>query len=438
MTTMVIFVLLCLLFTSCTSNTIDCFGTQSCKDDTKTCNSGEPCDITCDGTSNGEQACQDATLNGSSATNVTLDCIHKQDCQGSELICGTGICSIHCHTNTHPDHVEQCKFTTVDCAESICKIQCDGPKSCFKGSEFVLTNAISFECSGDCPPSYPSPTIKPTNIPTVHPTKAPIIIPTNIPTKYPTNFPTKYPTNFPTSFPSKYDTLAPTETPTERPTRSVSTNTTEYSPQNNDGRVTHYVTTNIGEIMGSEDAIFDINTILENTALVIICSLIIMVLICMIFTCIFYVYKMKKKKQKRISDKSVENKKQKYNNIPMNVSNSKDKNDNTELVKTESLSENIAFKNESPRPTEGCTAIQMGELDVSEDENNELVNDDEFIIQTNSHKNKKLAINHFKTPSNSFSNGDKIDINLNDGEFIIDGDSVSIYDGKQRKITEGY
>eukprot|EP01084_Bolivina_argentea_P264942 448965_1 len=114
MTTLLISVLLCLLIRNCTSNTIGCIGASSCKDDIKICTSGEACDITCDGTSNGQQACKSATLNGSLATDVTLNCFHKQDCQYSELICGTGICLIHCHTNTNPDHTEQCRFTTVD------------------------------------------------------------------------------------------------------------------------------------------------------------------------------------------------------------------------------------------------------------------------------------------------------------------------------------
>eukprot|EP01083_Nonionella_stella_P221612 791594_1 len=116
-----------LLSITCTGDTIDCLGKQSCKDDTTIkCASNAPCIINCNGTPS-QQACQAAIIDASLATNVTLNCVYKQDCFDTVLLCGTGRCDIICHDE---DAKQQCKFKSVSCGNGPCTIDCRGEDSC--------------------------------------------------------------------------------------------------------------------------------------------------------------------------------------------------------------------------------------------------------------------------------------------------------------------
>lgn len=106
-------------------------GDSQCKDGILSCrDDNDQCIVNC----NGEQACNDATLNTNGASSLDLNCNDEQSCKVISVTCGEGV-------------IDTGSIGTTD--TSICDISCVGAFSC-EDSDFdasVSTDLI-VQCNG--------------------------------------------------------------------------------------------------------------------------------------------------------------------------------------------------------------------------------------------------------------------------------------------------
>eukprot|EP01084_Bolivina_argentea_P099681 179158_1 len=216
----------------CTNNdlcTLQCNGKDQCKgsDMILGCMPGYPCNVICN--SQGEEnACEDATIDATGATTLTVACHDKQACMSARIKCGTGDCNVICISTDSTG--SNCDSLTLQCGSGNCAIQCDlGPNMCSNVKVLGTGLSQSFQCidnTNECryidqivypftratdppTPNTPNPTLRPSMHPSVRPTSNPT---------YSTSPPTVRPSRFPTTKPSVFPTLSPTFNPTHKPT----------------------------------------------------------------------------------------------------------------------------------------------------------------------------------------------------------------------------
>ena len=98
-----------------------------CADYTLTCQAGRSCHIDC----SAPQSCQSATINGLSATDLTISCDDTNACDALSIYCGSSDCTLQC-------------LTTNACSSNIA----------------VLNHQTTspLQCIGLCPPSFTTTT----------------------------------------------------------------------------------------------------------------------------------------------------------------------------------------------------------------------------------------------------------------------------------------
>ena len=222
--------------------TLYCIGNDICKgsDMTLGCKAGQPCNVICNSDAE-ENACEDALIDGSLATSLTVTCQDAKSCHGTRVLCGSGDCSVAC--TSFSGAYSQCENTALSCGSGKCSMQCElGSNTCLGVSINILPTTKSFECTQPgwqnvgcsyidnyvLPPfslttQSPTPATRtPTKSPTHQPSLAPTLRP-SLPTASPTLRPSRNPSLYPSGTPSLSPNTAPTpyhytRTPTDYPT----------------------------------------------------------------------------------------------------------------------------------------------------------------------------------------------------------------------------
>eukprot|EP01084_Bolivina_argentea_P039389 72793_1 len=110
---------------------LDCASEDRCQDGKLKCRSGDSCIIDC----SAKAACSgNAVIDASKAVDVTVICGNEDSCKGNtEIICGTGICTIECSEST------SCEDTTIDATDSS-QFICTPNSNCRQAAQ-ILTPA---------------------------------------------------------------------------------------------------------------------------------------------------------------------------------------------------------------------------------------------------------------------------------------------------------
>eukprot|EP01084_Bolivina_argentea_P257506 433854_1 len=95
---------------------------------------------------------------------MTINCLNWLACKNNHIHCGAGTCTLNCG-NPHNGTNNQCQDSKLSCGTGPCNIYCY-PDRC-NDILININTAISFQCTGDCPLSFPAPFSLTTQTPTI-------------------------------------------------------------------------------------------------------------------------------------------------------------------------------------------------------------------------------------------------------------------------------